>query len=290
MRKKGWATRPGRVRPGARRAAALVAALMILVAPAPGRAAAAAPGATQKAEALPPAPPAQIDARSAPLVDSLMAAMGGLEAWNAIPAIRFDFVILEKDKPEVRRSHWWDKAHGRCRVEWTDDRGRKIAAVVRLSDGTGRSCTAGVADADPLRAKHVERAYAMWVNDTYWFSMPFKLHDPGVRIAYDRPEKRAEGAYDVLSLTFADVGLTPKDHYWLFLNRRTHRIDRWEYLLQGREPPPQAASWTDWRQVGPVTMPLLHCVERRPVDIRFQHVSAPGSFDEKLLTDPCAGA
>jgi hypothetical protein len=34
---------------------------------------------------------------------------------------------------------------------------------------------------------------------------------------------------------------------------------------------------------------LLHCVEARPVDIRFQNVAVPAAFDENLLTDPCAG-
>jgi hypothetical protein len=250
----------------------------------PGSAARPAPPASESS-----APPAAIDAKSTPLVDSLVREMGGIDAWNGIPAVRFDFVVLQTSREPMSRMHWWDKAGGRCRVEWTDAQGRKVAAVVNLADRTGKSCTAGVADADTLLREHVGAAYGMWVNDTYWLAMPFKLHDPGVRVEYDRAEKRGEGDYDVLSLSFAGVGLTPRDHYWLFLNRKTHRIDRWEYVLQGQEPPPQEATWTDWQRVGPVTMPLLRCIEGRPVDIRFMNVSTPPSFDGRLLSDPCAG-
>ncbi|HEU5395115.1 MAG TPA: hypothetical protein VFV36_09995 [Candidatus Methylomirabilis sp.] len=234
------------------------------------------------------APPAEIDAKSAPLVDALMGALGGLDAWNGLPAIRFDFVAVKEGKELARRRHWWDKTHGLCRVEWADDQGRSVAAVVNLDDRTGRSCTAGAADSDTLLTKHVQEAYAMWVNDTYWLAMPFKLRDPGVRIAYDRSEERPQGGYDVLSLTFGDVGLTPEDHYWLFLNRETGRIDRWEYVLQGQKPPPQAATWEDWRRVGPVTLPLLRTFDQRPANLRFENVEAPPSFDDRILRDPCA--
>lgn len=242
-------------------------------------AAAPAPGA---------APPAAIDAKSAPMVTALMDAMGGLDAWNRLPALRFDFVALRGGKELVRRRHWWDKAHGRCRVEWTDEKGRPVAAVVNLADRTGRSCTGGAADSDTLLQKHVEDAYAIWVNDTYWFAMPLKLHDNGVKIAYDRSEKRAGEEYDVLSLTFGNVGLTPKDHYWLFLNRKTHRIDRWQYVLQGQKPPPTAAAWGGWEKVGPVMLPMERRFETKAASLKFENVAAPPAFEERLLADPCA--
>jgi hypothetical protein len=242
-----------------------------------------------RAAAPPSAPaPAAIDANSAPLVDALLAALGGIPAWNGLPAIRFDFVVQQKGKDVMRRRHWWDKARSRCRVEWTDSDGRVVAADVNLMTRKGRSCTAGVADTDTLLAKHVEDAYAMWVNDSYWLAMPFKLHDPGVRIEYDRRVKRPEGEYDVLALSFAGVGLTPQDHYWLYLNRATHRLDRWEYLLQGHKPPPQAAQWSDWQPVGPVRVPMVRLFDGKAVNLRFENVAAPPSFDERLLTDPCA--
>jgi hypothetical protein len=263
-----------------RRAAATVAALALVSAGAP-------PGPAAGARPAGGAPATVIDAKSLPLVDTLIHAIGGAEAWRRLPALRFDFVALRESKEIVRRRHWWDKANSRCRVEWTDERGRAVCAVVNLADRTGRSCTAGVPDVDSLRSEHVEEAYGMWVNDTYWLVMPFKLHDEGVRISYDRREARPEGEYDVLALSFTGVGLTPEDRYWLFLNRKTHRIDRWEYVLQDQKPPPQAATWDDWRRVGPVMLPLLRCLENRPVNLRFESVAAPPSFDERLLTDPC---
>ncbi|NCQ34497.1 hypothetical protein GW813_05335, partial [bacterium] len=44
--------------------------------------------------------------------------------------------------------------------------------------------------------------------------------------------------YSILHMTFAHVGLTPGDQYWLFINPTSHRIDRWEMKLEGQEGPP----------------------------------------------------
>ena len=35
-------------------------------------------------------------------------------------------------------------------------------------------------------------AYAIWVNDTYWLLMPYKMKDPGVTLAYDGEEGKGD--------------------------------------------------------------------------------------------------
>lgn len=133
----------------------------------------------------------------------------------------------------------------------------------------------------------MKEAYEIWVNDTYWLIMPFKLHDPGAHLRFDRSEKKPAGAHDVLSLTFdSNTGLTPKDHYWLFINRNTHLLDHWEFLLQGRKPPPAAATWEEWKQVGPLRIATLHRMAKGPMMLRMENLDAPATLDEALFTDP----
>ncbi len=291
MLQSGWATRPGLTGPGTRGAAASAAALVLhSIAPAARLVASLglviAAGLAPAGRAVAGAPPAP-DVRADAVVRSLCDAMGGQARWSAVPYLRFDFVVLRDGKEVGRRAHWWDKAHSRCRVEWKEKDGPAVSAVVNLIDRSGKSCTNGRADTDTLLTKHVQEAYELWVNDTYWLVMPFKLHDPGAHYRFDRSERNPGAAYDVLSLSFdPDVGLTPKDHYWLFINEKTHLLDRWEFLLQGEKPPPAAATWVDWKPVGPLRLATRRKIEKRPIVLQMENLAAPAAVDEALFTNP----
>lgn len=234
-----------------------------------------------------PAPQGEADPLAAQIAKQLTDAMGGQAAWERLPHLRFDFVVVSEGQERARFRHWWDKRNGRARVEGPDDKGQTVTAIFSLADHRGISFTDGMPDADSASiASHIQSGYERWVNDTYWLVMPFKLRDPGTRLKHARTETGESGqTYDVLELSFSPgVGLTPEDRYWLYVNRGTHLVDRWEYLLTGREPPPQAASWESWTSVGPVRLALLHRIEGRPAMIRFENVSAPETLDETVFT------
>jgi hypothetical protein len=116
--------------------------------------------------------------------------------------------------------------------------------------------------------------------------MPFKLRDPGAHLKYDRQERSADGTSDdVLELTFdKGVGLTSDDHYWLFVNRKTHLIDRWEFVLTGQKPPPQAVSWEAWTSIGPIRLSLVRRFQGKPIMLRFENVATPATMDETVFT------
>lgn len=239
------------------------------------------------ASAAAPAPKGEADPVAADIAKQLTDAMGGQANWDKLPYLRFDFVVVSEGKERARFKHWWDKKSGRARVEGPDDKGQNVVAIFRIADKTGISFTGGMPDIDSSSiASHIQNGYERWVNDTYWLMMPFKLRDPGTHLKHARTETGESGqAYDVLELTFSpEVGLTPQDHYWLYVNRATHLIDRWEFVLTGREPPPQGASWEEWTGVGPVRLSLLRRFKDRPAMIRFENVSAPESMDEKVFT------
>lgn len=231
-------------------------------------------------------PPADVDRESAPIVRALTDAMGGQGTWDALPCFRFDFVVVREGKEVARFRHWWDKRNGRCRVEGPDDQGKQVAAIFTLADRKGSAFVEGIGESDPARvAALVQNGYERWVNDTYWVMMPFKLGDPGVRIRYSRNERTLETVYDVLELSFvAGTGLTSDDRYWLYVNRKTRLIDRWEFVLTGQKPPPSGASWEAWTGVGPVKLSLQRRFQGKPSMLRFENVATPPSFDESVFT------
>ena len=54
------------------------------------------------------------------------------------------------------------------------------------------------------------------------------------------------------------VGDTPGDHYWVYVNRSNHRVEHWEMVLQGDQPPPRAYSWEGWEQHDGLWFPTAH--------------------------------
>lgn len=270
-------------------AAAGLAAVLAGAIAAPGPVA-SAPGnpAPQAARITPPARPmGEADARAAAIAKQVTDAMGGQRTWDVLPYLRFDFVVAREGKEVARFKHWWDKRNGRCRVEGPDDKGRTVTAIFTLKDKKGKSFTDGIVDTDPANVESiVQMGYERWVNDTYWFIMPFKLRDPGVNLKWARSQKKADGnQYDVLELSFGKgIGLTPGDRYWVYVNRRTHLVDHWDMLLQGQKPPPGTATWESWTQIGPVKVALLHRFQGKPVAIRFENVAAPPTMDESVFT------
>lgn len=219
---------------------------------------------------------------------SLADAMGGQATWDSLPYVRFDFVVARDGKEIARFNHWWDKSRGRCRVEGPDEKGRTVCAIVNLSDRKGKTFTDGLADTDSSNIANIlQMGYERWVNDTYWLMMPFKLRDPGTHLKYASAKRgEADAEHDVLELTFdPGVGLTPKDHYWLFVNRKSHLLDRWEYVLQDMKGPAQEATWEEWVRVGPVRLSTLHRFQGKNTILRFEKLATPATMDESVFTD-----
>src|SRR3989442_3608009 len=125
------------------------------------------------------------------------------------------------------------------------------------------------ATAKPL----LDEAYETWINDTYWLLMPYKMKDPGVRLMY-AGEKTIEGAdYDLVELTFEEVGLTPRDRYWAHVNRKTHVMDRWSYILQDDPPGSEPTVW-DWKgctRRGRILLCPEKVTERKAATVKILH-------------------
>jgi hypothetical protein len=243
-----------------RRVPALVAALFLAFAPRAGAETAAS------------------DPRAVQVADQVMTALGGKERWDRLHYLSWTFEVSVNDTLRPPRRHLWDKHSGWHRVEGTTRAGQPYVYIENLNDSTGMAWVSGQKiDGDSLKSL-MRTAHGMWINDSYWLLMPYKLRDPGVTLKYDRELKAGNGAMqDRIGLSFDKVGMTPGDRYWVTVDRATHRIVRWDHLLEGGTPP--ATPWTleGWEQHAGLWFATAHRNERRVVYTRAVAMpEAPG--------------
>jgi len=182
------------------------------------------------------------------VAERLQKALGGKEAWDNTHFIKFSFA--------GRRTHWWDKWSGRHRVEGQTKEGQKYVVLENINTKEGTAYLDGKKAEGDKAKELLEGAYGAWVNDTYWLLMPYKLQDPGVNLTYDGEETIGGKTYDKLALSFGNVGLTPGDRYWAYINRDTGLMDRWAFILQDmpKEGPPSVWGWEGWQKYGNIML------------------------------------
>jgi hypothetical protein len=196
------------------------------------------------AASVPPSDPVAIA-----VVRGVTRALGGRERWDALPGLRWTFGVSSHDSVRFSRRHAWDKLTGRHRVEGTLPSGTRFVFVHTLGDTVhGAAWLDGRAITGDSLHTFIRQANAMWVNDSYWFLMPYKLRDPGVILKSEGIVTDSAGTFDRLAMSFDHVGLTPGDRYWVDVNPATHRVERWEAMLQGRQPPPLRYTWEGWQE------------------------------------------
>ncbi|HEY2955601.1 MAG TPA: hypothetical protein VGK89_10185 [Candidatus Eisenbacteria bacterium] len=188
------------------------------------------------------------DRKAVAIADQVMRALGSKQRWDALEGLRWSFGASVNDTVRSSRRHAWDKRTGWHRVEGKTRAGQSFCFIHKLNSTEGKAWMDGVAIEGDSLQKLLKRANSLWINDTYWMLMPYKLRDPGVTLKYDGETRQGGARYDKIALSFANVGDTPGDHYWVYVNRASHRVERWEMVLQGDQPPPVGYTWEGWEQ------------------------------------------
>lgn len=182
------------------------------------------------------------DPRAVAIAEEVVASLGGSDAWNSTRVLEWNFF--------GRRSHVWDKRTSDYRL----DDGKKVV-LMNLETGAGRVYEDGVEIVDPTRrAEELKKAKSIWINDSYWLVMPFKLLDPGVTLKDAGQRKLASGMpADVLRVTFESVGDTPRNAYDVFVTQDTRRVAEWAYFEDANDAQPKLTSpWTGWEKYGAI--------------------------------------
>jgi hypothetical protein len=229
---------------------------------------------------------AESDPKAVAIADQVMEALGGKDAWNATRFLRFDFAVEQGGKTVMSRAHTWDKWNGRYRLEAKTKEGDPYAVLMNLNTKEGVAYLKGAKVEGEAAKKLLDDAYATWVNDTYWLLMPYKMRDPGVTLKLAGEAKEGGATYDKVQLSFEGVGLTPKDRYWAYVNRGTHLMDKWEFVLQGQKPPAVPFAWKNWQRYGNVMLSNDKVSPKDGTRIFFPVLDAPASVPDAVFTSP----
>lgn len=86
--------------------------------------------------------------------------------------------------------------------------------------------------------------------------MPYKLKDSGVTLTYRGEETLEDGRKcDVLQLTFKDVGDTPQNKYYVYVDRESKLVIQWSYFTHADDAEPRfTLPWKNWQRYGDILL------------------------------------
>jgi hypothetical protein len=214
------------------------------------------------------------DARAIEIADEVMDAMGGRAAYDRTRFLRWNFF--------GRRTHLWDKWTGDLRTEYLGRDGRRVLICMNVASLKGWVWVAGEAVTDSVQHREwMERGKSIWINDSYWLVMPYKLKDTGVALRYGGESTMEDGRRaDKLVLTFEGVGDTPNNKYDVYVARDTRLVEEWSFYENAADSEPSfRLPWRDWQPYGDI----LLSGDRRDYQLTelavFDHVD-PALFKE----------
>ncbi|MCR5888442.1 hypothetical protein LRS06_11820 [Hymenobacter sp. J193] len=214
------------------------------------------------------------DPRALRLADKVMQAMGGYRAWQQ--ARLFGWGFLDGSY------QLWDKQTGNFR--WQKD---SLVALCNLSTRQGKVYRAGQdVSATPEGQKLLADMYPIWVNNSWWLLMPFKLKDSGVTLTYHGVGKLMDGTLaEVLHMTFKNVGVTPDNKYEVLINPKTNLVEEWAFFPKATDAQPAfRRRWAGYQRYGQL---LLATDRTDGKDSRaLGHVSVTQQVPAGLMQNP----
>ena len=227
--------------------------------------------------------PSKSDPQAVRIADEVMVAMGGRKNYEAIQYLSFRFVVENDSQIVADRRHDWNRRNNDYRIESVSRDGEHVVTVFNLDTRMGMVFKNGQPASEEEKAQALNRAYARFINDTYWLLMPFKLKDAGAVLKYDGEQEINEVQYDILRLSFADsVGLTPWNIYRVFVDQATRVVHRWEYF-EREGASPAAWWWEHWGLFNGIKLAQLRTSAVSNRRIRFLDIVVSSEVNEKIF-------
>ncbi len=207
------------------------------------------------------------------------------DGWERTRYLEFDRI----SGGGLLRSHRWDRYEGDYWLQAPVEEEEMIARfnVNAPTDGQeiwldGERVT-DEAQADSL----VEQAYRMFINDTYWLVFPFKWDDPGVTTRYLGEMEEWGEIYEVVELTFDEVGVTPENRYRAFVDPDSGMFELWQFYSDADDEEPSFTNrWTDWQRYGPIVLSSRREGEDGSVGVHFENIRASTEVPEGAFETP----
>lgn len=177
------------------------------------------------------------DEKAMALADSVMMAIGGRDSWDKLRYIEWSFFGA--------RDLLWDKWSGNVKIEQPNS-GMKYYVNVNTDSGVVYKHGEKITNPDSIEF-YVQRGKSIWINDSYWVAMPFKLKDSGVTLTYVKEDTTQAGALsDVVELNFKEVGNTPNNKYQVYIDKSDNLIKQWNFYIDSTIPDDSASAIWPW--------------------------------------------
>lgn len=191
------------------------------------------------------------------------------EAWSRTMAVRWKL---------PGRHHLWDRARGLARVEW-----RKNRVLLHVDGKKGRAWHDGVeVSGDKEKQKLIDKAYALFINDSFWLNPVVKAFDDGT--------SRARGTVDgkaAVLVSYASGGLTPGDKYLWILDDDGRPV-AWRVWVHILPVGGMQFSWEGWTKLGTgAWVATVHKVLGANI-VPIEDVAGAGTLGELEPNDPFA--
>ena len=203
------------------------------------------------------------------IVEKVVEAMGGRESYDNTRFIQWDF---------GKRTLFWNKWTGDVRIESPND---SLVIIVNINTLEGKVYENDTLLTDRSAEKWLTKGKNWWINDSYWLVMPWKLQDPGVTLTYIKTETLDNGNMaDVLQLTFSEVGVTPDNKYYVYVDQTDSLIKQWAFFKNFEDTEPKfIGPWDNYQKVGHILLSF----DRSKFGPK--NVVVKQRFNEKLFTD-----
>jgi hypothetical protein len=198
------------------------------------------------------------------IADQVLNAVGGQANWDKAKEILWTQGYIMDGKLQDVAGHAWDRWNGRHRfTRYFGDGGRAVAMYELYGDVafgyTETEKFGKVTQMKEDRDKAIAEARRRFNNDSYMLLLPFKLKDPGVKLAYstELPELDATTAdapmkYDVIKISFDEgVGPAAGDTWYLSVDKAS-KMPAWIEHVAAGKPDNQRGGWRleNWQEAG----------------------------------------
>lgn len=151
------------------------------------------------------------------------------EAWDTTRFVQWDF--------GGRHQFFWDKQQHNVEVVWNDYR-----VLLHTKSLTGKAWKNEVPQTGKKQEKLIQKAWALFSNDSFWLNAPAKAFDPGTV----RKLVTLENNEQALLVEYTSGGVTPGDSYlWIFDEQGLPK--RWKMWVKIIPIGGLAASWENWQ-------------------------------------------
>jgi hypothetical protein len=127
----------------------------------------------------------------------------------------------------------------------------------------------------------LKRGKSIWINDSYWLVMPFKLKDSGVTLKYLGEDTLMTGLpCNVLQLTFENVGDTPQNKYHIYVDLADNLVKQWAYYSDANQDSANfVRPWDNYKKYGNILLSADRSDDGGPKNVKVQD-----TINEKIFT------